>query len=126
MKIFKYPLCTHSIGAPSNMQDGSCDALPVCEVENEHGTFTVSFWQPEDDDLADLLAGGSIALWVRAKGRQHPVVSVGAEPPLLPAQNSAALEMSLLARKLISIGHGLDEQHQRDMEEMRARLEAAK
>lgn len=76
MKIIKHPSCTHSLGAPSDMQDGSCRALPVRYDETEHGTFAVSFWKPESEDLALLAAGGVVTLHVRASGRQHPVVSV--------------------------------------------------
>lgn len=80
MKILNHPACTHQLGAPSDMQDGSCDALPVMYQTTEHGTFAVSFWQPDADDLAELLAGGGINLWVRAPGRQHPVVALGTFP----------------------------------------------
>lgn len=80
MKILNHPACTHQLGAPSDMQDGSCDALPVMYQTTEHGQFAVSFWQPEPDDLAELLAGGGINLWVRAPGRQHPVVALGTFP----------------------------------------------
>lgn len=77
MKIINHPSCTHSLGAPSDMQDGSCSALPVRYETTEHGTFAVSYWQPEVFDLATIMAGGGIELWVRAPGRQHPVVAVG-------------------------------------------------
>lgn len=80
MKIINHPDCTHPLGAPSDMQDGSCDALPVMYQTTEHGQFAVSFWQPDPDDLAELLAGGGINLWVRAPGRQHPVVALGTFP----------------------------------------------
>lgn len=80
MKIVKHPACTEVIGAPADMQDGSCEGLPVMYQTTEHGQFAVSFWQPEPDDLAELLAGGGIALHVRAAGRQHPVVMVGTFP----------------------------------------------
>jgi len=77
MKIINHPACTTSLGAPSDMQDGSCSALPVRYETTEHGTFAVSYWLPERDDLATILAGGGVELWVRAPGRQHPVVAVG-------------------------------------------------
>lgn len=80
MKILNHPACTHQLGAPSDMQDGSCDALPVMYQTTEHGTFAISFWQPDAEELVELLAGGGIALHVRAPGRQHPVVMVGTFP----------------------------------------------
>jgi len=93
MKIINHPACTHQLGAPSDMQDGSCDALPVMYQDTEHGQFAVSFWQPEPDDLAELLAGGGINLRVRAPGRQHPVVALGTfpAPPVTQEQESFIL-----------------------------------
>lgn len=77
MEIFKHPACTHSLGAPADMQDGSCETLPVFEHDAGYGVFTYSFWKPNEEDIKVLLDGGSIILGVRASGRQHPVVSVG-------------------------------------------------
>lgn len=77
MNIIKHPLCTHSIGAPTDMQD-DCSALPVAYHTDEHGTWAVSFWKPAAGELALLMAGGGVMLHVRAAGRQHPVVAVGA------------------------------------------------
>jgi hypothetical protein len=86
MEIMDHPLCTTTIGAPSDMQDGSCSPLPVAMHRDEHGTWSISFWKPGPEELAQLSAGGSIQLWVRAVGRQHPVVAVGVQEPLTPAQ----------------------------------------
>jgi hypothetical protein len=82
MEIFNHPACTHTIGAPSDMQDGSCDALPVLYHENEHGVFAWSFWKPSVEELSALNAGGTVALGVRAVGRQHPVVSMAVGAPV--------------------------------------------
>lgn len=82
MNIYQHPACTAFIGAPSDMQDGSCDALPVAIQTDEHGTWSVSFWKPEPAELARLNAGGAVSLHVRAHGRQHPVVAVGAQAPV--------------------------------------------
>lgn len=83
MEIFRHPACTHDIGAPADMQDGSCSALPVFEYATEHGMFTYSFWKPDTVELERLNNGGSVMLGVRAVGRQHPVVAVGvAEDPV--------------------------------------------
>jgi hypothetical protein len=98
MEFIKHPLCTDSIGAPSDMNDGSCAALPVAYRKDEHGTWAVSFWKPGDGDLQYLLTGGGIALHVRASGRQHPVVAMGVwrdvqrnEDPLQPLPTVASL-----------------------------------
>ncbi len=82
MEIINHPLCDQVIGAPSDMQDGVCSALPVANHEDEHGKWAISFWKPDEVELAMLNAGGTIALWVRAPGRQHPVVAVGTQAPL--------------------------------------------
>jgi hypothetical protein len=74
MEIFHHPACTHNLVAPSDMQDGSCEALPVMYEETPHGVFAVSFWKPTADELKSLNSGSAIALGVRAVGRQHPVV----------------------------------------------------
>jgi uncharacterized membrane protein len=79
MDIIQHPACTETLCAPSDMQDGSCDSLPVAVTEDEHGYWSVSFWKPTQDDLDVLNDGGTIALWVRAKGRQHPVVGLGVD-----------------------------------------------
>lgn len=76
MEIYHHPACTHTLGAPADMQDGSCDALPVAYQDTEHGRFAVSFWLPSAEELAELNAGQPVALGVRAVGRQHPVVFV--------------------------------------------------
>lgn len=78
MDIFQHPLCTESIGAPSDMED--CQPLPVATYVDGDGKWTVSFWKPTPEDIKNLLANGSIALFVRASGRQHPVVSVTTQP----------------------------------------------
>lgn len=80
MKILTHPLCNTSIGAPTDMQDGSCETLPVHQMRDNHGQWSVSFWEPNADELAVLNAGGSIALHVRAVGRQHPVVGMSVQP----------------------------------------------
>lgn len=76
MEIIRHPKTTRDIGAPSDMQDGSCESLPVIDVQTEHGIFVCSYWLPNAEELAALNAGGAVQLGVRAAGRQHPVVSM--------------------------------------------------
>ena len=80
MDIINHPACTEVIGAPADITDGSCLGLPVAIVEDQYGMWSVSCWKPSKEELAVLIDGGSITLWVRAKGRQHPVVSMGVDP----------------------------------------------
>lgn len=98
MKITNHPSCTHTIGAPTDMQDGSCAALPVRYEETLHGLFAISYWQPEPDDLVELLAGGGIELWVRAPGRQHPVVALGTFP-CTAGFEASGMQMEELAKR---------------------------
>lgn len=80
MDIVKNTICNNIIGAPSDMQDGSCSALPIHEYEDEKGNrWAVSFWKPDQDELTALVSGGIITLHIRAAGRQHPVVGMGVE-----------------------------------------------
>lgn len=76
MDIVKHSSCNLLIGAPSDMQDGSCSVLPVHQHQDQNGVWSISFWKPSPEELALLNEGGTIALWVRASGRQHPVVGL--------------------------------------------------
>lgn len=69
---------THLFGAPLDWDHDviPCDALPVKQVEGEAGVvWMVSQWKPTAEELAVLLANGSIHLWVQ--GQAHPVVAIG-------------------------------------------------
>lgn len=85
MNIINHPLCTTVIGAPADMRDGSCEGLPVAYDMDKHGTWAVSFWKPDPAELAIINEGGTVALYVRAQGRQHPVVGMGAYPESIGA-----------------------------------------
>ncbi len=74
MDTQKHAACTNVIGAPEDMQDGSCAGLPVLYVKDDNGIWAHSFWKPNEAELAALNNGGSVVLGVRAAGRQHPVV----------------------------------------------------
>lgn len=75
MEIFNHPYCTHVLAPPKNMQN-DCSPLPVAEIESEDGIWTASFWKPSPQELSSLLSNGCVVLLVRARGRQHPVVSL--------------------------------------------------
>ena len=77
MEILTLANCNDIIGAPSDMQDGSCSALPVEKyTDDQGGMWCASFWKPSEEEVAVLVNGGVIALHVRAAGRQHPVVAI--------------------------------------------------
>lgn len=76
MNIFKHPVCNESIGAPSDMQDGSCSDLPCIVTRDEYGMWVTSFWKPDEHEIAEIVAGGSIRLQVRCSTKNHPVVAV--------------------------------------------------
>jgi hypothetical protein len=65
---------TRTFGAPHDMTSKECQGLPVRDVQTEHGTFMVSAWEPTPSELAALMRGESILLWVR--GDVHPVVAL--------------------------------------------------
>jgi len=77
LDIIKHPSCTHSLGAPEDMTDEQCASLPVLYEEHEGSTYAISFWKPTETELLELNGGGLVTLFVRAQGRQHPVVGLG-------------------------------------------------
>ncbi len=54
------------LGAPRGWNQGEvpCDALPVTRTECEGLAVVVSYWRPTAEELAVLVAGGSVALMV--------------------------------------------------------------
>lgn len=76
MKILTPEPCDDILGAPADMAPGECEGLPVQYQHTENGTFAISLWMPDPLELAALAGGAGLALWVRAQGRQHPVVAL--------------------------------------------------
>ncbi len=68
------------LGAPQGWSQDElpCDALPITRTEVDGQPAVVSFWTPSKEELAQLNAGGLVALWVI--GNTMPPVSVGVEP----------------------------------------------
>jgi hypothetical protein len=85
MDIVRHPKTNHDFGAPADMQDGSCESLPVVLVTNEYGHWACSYWKPSGQELEALAAGGAIQLGVRLvdDGDSHPVVSMCATKEVL-------------------------------------------
>ena len=124
MKIINHPLCTTTIGAPSDMQ-GDCSALPVAYHTDNFGTWAVSFWQPGADELAMLIAGGGITLQVRAAGRQNPVVAMGVYPSTKAPAAAPDDGTQGVAQARAVIAAALDESMQQRLERVEAELAAA-
>lgn len=85
MEIIKHSATNHTFGAPADMQDGSCSALPVILTENREGVWAYSFWKPDQEELAQLALGAVIQLGVRigGDGLSHPVVSLAVNGGML-------------------------------------------
>lgn len=72
-------------GAPLNWdeaENGRCGTLHVRRQVDDGTIWMVSKWEPTPAELALLVAGGGVELWVSAP--QHPVVSlrVAVPPPM--------------------------------------------
>ena len=65
---------THRLGAPDGWRKeiASCARLWVRKVEEDGFAVYESAWEPTPDELAALLAGGSVVL--RVAGGQPPVM----------------------------------------------------
>lgn len=62
------------LGAPADWDQAtlSCDVLPVTRTDWAGVPALVSYWTPSPQELARLMAGGKVALWI-AGDRQPPV-----------------------------------------------------
>lgn len=69
----KHPLCNDILRAP--IGDPNCDDLPI----RREDTAVWSFWQPNAEELAALVMGGTVALHVC--GQTHPPLSIHATTP---------------------------------------------
>lgn len=79
MNIGTIPGHTHVLGAPAewNQAAGTCEGLPVLQVETPHGPALVSDWVPTDEERQRIAQGGTVQLWVWGP---HPVVALGVRP----------------------------------------------
>ena len=76
MEITTHSICNTIIGKPSDMSDDECSGLPARIWRDENGPWATSFWRPDADELAALVAGGSVALTLRVNPGQHPVTAM--------------------------------------------------
>jgi hypothetical protein len=73
MTPHQHPLCNSVLKAPEG--DTECQDLHVMRANG----YVWSFWQPNAEELAALVMGGSIALAIQ--GVTHPPLSVNATTP---------------------------------------------
>ena len=50
----------------------SCGALPIRDIATNQGNFMVSAWELTPVEIAALIGGATLKLWIRGEG--HPVV----------------------------------------------------
>lgn len=77
MKSTRHPSNNHELGAPPDwdQKEMICDTLPVTLGWVEGHKVIHSFWLPDPQEMAKLLAGQPVMLTVF--GEQHPPVSLG-------------------------------------------------
>ena len=79
----RIPLATRVLGAPENWDPavhGPCGGLPILDHVDEHGVpWMVSAWTPLPEEIAAIVAGGSVLLW--QQGVNHPVVGLAVSEP---------------------------------------------
>jgi hypothetical protein len=76
MSPVKTPECNFTFTAPKGVTN--CNDLPC--LRQSHST--TSFWKPDANELAYLIAGGTVAMTCYGQG--HPVVGLGVMPAEKP------------------------------------------
>ena len=77
MQMCEIAGATRVMVAPKDWKgvDGPCHDLQIQDVPTPEGNFMVSAWRPTDEELAELMNGKAVLLWIR--GTEWPVVSLG-------------------------------------------------
>lgn len=79
----RIPGATRVMGAPENWDPqvhGPCGGLPILDHVDERGIpWMVSAWTPLPEEIAAIVAGGSVLLW--QQGVDHPVVGLAVSKP---------------------------------------------
>lgn len=104
MDHFKHPACNGALHAPEG-QEESVSTLHVCRgFAEEYGCNVVqSFWKPNAEELALLMAGGCVLLSVF--GKTHAPLSVGvAEWRDVPDKDVALSAVTALVAGLDAAG----------------------
>lgn len=80
MNCYRHHTNNDVLGAPKGWDQAQlpCGALPITRTECEGIPAVVSYWKPSENELAILVAGGSIALWVI--GSTMPPVMLVVDP----------------------------------------------
>ncbi len=74
MSPVKHLTNNHVFGAPDSMKD--CVDLPVtCTMHLGHGAIK-SYWQPSEEDIANILAGGKVCLYIIGNGMPPVAMAV--------------------------------------------------
>ncbi len=66
MERVQHPSNNEVLGAPTGWRQSElpCGALPITRTDVDGKPAIISFWRPTAEELAQLNAGGTIALWV--------------------------------------------------------------
>ncbi|MCK4121397.1 hypothetical protein HFK83_03305 [Ralstonia pseudosolanacearum] len=80
MQRVQHPTNNSVLGAPEGWDQSvlPVGAMPITRTEVNGVPAVASYWKPSADELAQLNAGGSVALWVL--GPTMPPVAVEVEP----------------------------------------------
>jgi hypothetical protein len=113
MIVYQIKDATRVLGAPSDW-DGKeipCNALPILDVTIPEGQFMVSEWMPSREEIARLVLGEPVKLWVR--GTEHPVVALAVDEPskngVIDAYDGAREELLWHRRQLAAIHSAVSE-----------------
>lgn len=73
---------TRHLGKPDNWDDaqnGQCVGLPIKDNVIDNCRYMISAWEPSPEELAAIIGGAPILLYV--SGVAHPVVALGVGEP---------------------------------------------
>lgn len=78
MRSVRHQTSNAVLAAPPGLGTDQCDALPVTRITFADGPEgVVSFWRPNDEELALLAKGACVRLTVL--GVTHPPIAVGVD-----------------------------------------------
>lgn len=76
MEFIKHPSCNTQLGPPPGVSSEKCGTLPIKRWSQPgYGPVDTSFWKPDAEELAALVAGGCIAVNLHVGPGQHPMMS---------------------------------------------------
>lgn len=95
----KFPECNFTFTAPPSMGDG-CSDLPVFRTEEQ----VISCWQPDRQELAEILRTGRI--WLHVVGQEQPLVAVSGWRPFQTPEVGPAADPSRIGGTVRHKGGG--------------------